>query len=397
MICPLCNGEEEGRGKVCGLYGPPCKLCFGSGTVTRKQAKEYREEKARFRHMEIRDRDDGIVYSSTFDTLNGNIMRYCASKDVRGQPIRSPSPEMLDISITDRCTMGCSYCYMDSEATGEHASPDLIDQILGGFTTAPYQVAIGGGEPTLHPDLEKIFRIVRSYGTMPNLTTCGINDGQPLSDKTLDLLNRYCGGVALTYHDARFPKLYERLESALTCQLHVHVVADCDVIGKLETLLQMSRIRKTPIRIILLGYMPMGRGTIDRLMSKQIYDEQLPRMLQGLSVAEVQVGFSEAMLPYFNSRPETEVGTTFAMPGEGRFSCFFNAEGHMYVSSFSSWKQGNVADKKSQQLWDELRNYESSPSGDSCPDCEMRERCATPSIWSYLICAKSGNNKRLEY
>lgn len=40
--------------------------------------------------------------------------------------------------------------------------------IIDGFDQPPYQIAIGGGEPTSHPDFPYILRTARQRGTVPN-------------------------------------------------------------------------------------------------------------------------------------------------------------------------------------------------------------------------------------
>ena len=85
----------------------------------------------------------------------------------------SPVPETIDVSITDWCNFGCSYCYQSSTKNRKHAGKNLIDQIFDSLSDAPYQIAIGGGEPTAHPDFPEILANVRQRGSVPNYTTAG--------------------------------------------------------------------------------------------------------------------------------------------------------------------------------------------------------------------------------
>ena len=65
-------------------------------------------------------------------------------------------PEFYDVKITDYCEGNCSYCYMDSTCKGKHHTDILgkIDSYFGKMSDneRPFQVAIGGGEPTTHPE-----------------------------------------------------------------------------------------------------------------------------------------------------------------------------------------------------------------------------------------------------
>src|SRR5208337_1538607 len=149
----------------------------------------------------------------------------------------SPVPETVDISITDKCGFGCSYCYQDSQPGRDHGRKELVETVLKGFDQPPYQIAIGGGEPTIHPDFEYILRMARELGTVPNYTTAGHN----MTDSIIATTNDVCGGVAMTYHSFKgiewfvehYGKLLRRLSGV---QLNVHLIADVNVAKNLRDL-----------------------------------------------------------------------------------------------------------------------------------------------------------------
>lgn len=57
-----------------------------------------------------------------------------------------------------------------------------------------FQVAIGGGEPLLHPDIIPILQYGKKLGLVINLTTSGAH----LDFDRLMALKRYAGAVALS-------------------------------------------------------------------------------------------------------------------------------------------------------------------------------------------------------
>ena len=85
----------------------------------------------------------------------------------------------LTIELTNICNLHCSYCLRDEDALyhtpANFFSPDLLDQILQqaresmGITS----VVFTGGEPTLHPDFEKILEVSEANGLMISFVTNG--------------------------------------------------------------------------------------------------------------------------------------------------------------------------------------------------------------------------------
>jgi len=108
-------------------------------------------------------------YWTLFNRAEGTKIRFTFD-DLQAVPRKASVPELVDVKITDYCPVGCKFCYQDSTASGKHADK------MGDLTYAigkmkVFEVAIGGGEPTLHPDFVKILSGFRAYGVVPNFTT----------------------------------------------------------------------------------------------------------------------------------------------------------------------------------------------------------------------------------
>lgn len=92
------------------------------------------------------------------------------------KPERAFAPELVDIKITDFCnhtTAPCwKFCFQGSHTRGKHASLSDIEKIAKALADLNvFEVAIGGGEPTKHPDFLEILRTFDFYGVVPNFTT----------------------------------------------------------------------------------------------------------------------------------------------------------------------------------------------------------------------------------
>ena len=109
-------------------------------------------------------------------------------------------PEFYDVKITGYCEGECPYCYMDSKKTDGHYK-NAVEKIYNFFgpmseNQRPFQVAIGGGEPTTHPDFVSILKAFKNLGIEPNYTTNGMMVDDGLAETTSEL----CGGVAVSCH-----------------------------------------------------------------------------------------------------------------------------------------------------------------------------------------------------
>jgi len=339
-----------------------------------------------------------LNFSSTRDALPSEV-RHAIDKRFphRWKVIPSPSPELIDVGITSHCPMGCSYCYTDSQPQLGHAPKELVPTLLRTLEEPPYQIAIGGGEPTLHPDFIWILEQARELGTVPNYTTAGVN----LTSKVIEASNTLCGGVALTYHAWKgfewFAERYRQLNKQLTCQLNVHLIADTDVVPNLRALVKLQE-ETGPVNLVLLAYYPdVGRASMERLMSRTTYSRELPNALSYAKAMGMQIAFSEGLLPYFLSRPELGIDTTFATRCEGTFSCYVDPAGYMWVSSFEASAPADVRDdwpsvlkdSYAQDMWEQLRNYGSY----ECHGCELYTRCSAPHDMHKFLCKHEPHNQ----
>lgn len=319
----------------------------------------------------------------------------------------SPSPETVDISITDWCNFGCSYCYQDSTELRGHSARELVSETIKAFAHAPYQIAIGGGEPTSHPDFPKILLDARELGTVPNFTTAGHIQRK----EVFAAANEVCGGVSLTYHAFKgkgwFARTYKAWREKLAphVALNVHVLADRDVADSLTFLTELHR-EVGKVSVILLAYYPdVGRGRMDRVMPKPVYMDALPKAIQVARGMGMRIAFSEGLLPFFLSRQGLGVDTSYATRSEGIFSCYVDPLGRLMPTSFgypppddtptlftganlqAMWSTGEFSNGR------HFGGYRGRPEGDSCYSCPRAADCAIPHDYHYLACAFAPHNR----
>ncbi|MBC7249335.1 MAG: radical SAM protein [Anaerolineae bacterium] len=88
------------------------------------------------------------------------------------------APETLHLSLTGACDQACHGCFY-SARPGSEVTADLMDWslfervITAAGEARVFQIAMGGGEPLLHPRVVDMARLARRHGVVPNLTTNG--------------------------------------------------------------------------------------------------------------------------------------------------------------------------------------------------------------------------------
>src|ERR1035437_3839147 len=122
-------------------------------------------------NAELVARKDDSGYWTLFNREAGTKIRF-SFNDFEYSPVRASTPELVDLKITDYCTEGCAYCYQDSTPEGSHAKKQDIMSILYALADAEvFEIAIGGGETTDHPDFAEIVNMAKYYKITPNFTT----------------------------------------------------------------------------------------------------------------------------------------------------------------------------------------------------------------------------------
>ena len=115
-------------------------------------------------------------YHFVADSSTGLTMRW--GKTLQDNPFYAPVPELADISISNHCTKGCSFCYRNSSPNNEFMSVKEYCKVLDAMNHPLYgnvfQVALGGGEPLEHPDFLSIIEETVHRNIVPNFTTNGM-------------------------------------------------------------------------------------------------------------------------------------------------------------------------------------------------------------------------------
>lgn len=245
-------------------------------------------------------------YWTIFNRDTGHKYRVAFTPDAP-VPVKSTHPELVDVKVTDLCPFGCDYCYQGSTPAGTHAPLEDIDRIADACASARvFEAALGGGEPTLHPDFISILDLFRARGVVPNFTTRNLAwmSGGGLKD----VMSR-AGSFAFSVDDATgIRRLLDAIGSVSTPEeardLLSHHVSIQYVMGVSDDATFrdiLSICRENYIGLTLLGWKDTGRGR----------DGHAPRM--GLERRE-QVGWVQTLkeLSDRHMAPRVSIDTVLA-------------------------------------------------------------------------------------
>lgn len=190
-----------------------------------------------------------------FKTTSGTKVTL-SFKDNPAPRVMAEVPELVDLKITDFCPYACAYCYQGSTHNGGHAEK-LSNWLYALQTMGVFEVAIGGGEPTLHPDFNDLFQNPESYQDLQiNFTTRNIDWLELHADQ---IRQRNCGFAVSVdeYHKAL--DITDKLKKRdLSRQASLQYVMGTASDWEFKSLLQLSK--DTGLRLTLLGYKTTGRG-----------------------------------------------------------------------------------------------------------------------------------------
>jgi len=212
--------------------------------------------------MKIREFKD-CNYRAIFS--NGKTFRFAVDPSKPVLPLKFE--EFQDVKLTNFCNGACKYCYQDSTKKGKHGVNIIkrIEDFYGPLTEneRPFQVALGGGEPTTHPEFIDVLNKFDSLGIMPNYTTNGmfIAGDQFEVTRLMEATKELCGGVAISCHE-HLQKYWKEAIKKFTeykIKLNLHII-----ISDKQSVLDFRKIfdeyEDLVDYFVLLPYQAMGRA-----------------------------------------------------------------------------------------------------------------------------------------
>lgn len=290
---------------------------------------------------QMRVRKEGDYYT-LFNSSSGFKIRMSFSDSPNWE--KSRSPELVDLKISDYCPYGCEFCYQGSTKEGKHAPLERIKKIIDTLSeTGVFEVAIGGGEPTEHPNFVEIIQYCHEKGIIPNFTT--FSTKWLTDDEMVSAVRKYCRGVGVSVHSAKnmgkITKIKETLSSGYYSGVTVmaqHVVGSISV-DELYKLVQ--ECLDNGIQLLLLGFKTTGFGSSGPQYN--IQPSELGTVIQIMKDASKRYWFfgddagSRTFVPvtlsidtqiislYKEVLEQCSINPNLLSSPEGKFSCYWDA------------------------------------------------------------------------
>ncbi|CAN5761029.1 mycofactocin radical SAM maturase [soil metagenome] len=203
-------------------------------------------------------------------------------------------PLEVHLAVTSRCGAGCEGCYTNARADGTHvATARLLESIRGLAHGGAFAVALGGGEPTLHDDLDVLAREAKRLGVTPVVTTSGLG----LTEAKIDRLREFAqvnvsyDGRGETFAAVRGYAGAEGAERAITRLVEHGIRVGVDVVLTRATFPALTGTLRHARALgaseaQLLRFKPGGRTTTLDYLAHKLRAEQvleLPRVLSELT------------------------------------------------------------------------------------------------------------------
>ena len=324
------------------------------------------------------NRYKSLGYTSFFNSESGFFARV-PDKNV-DEPFWSPhGPELMDISITNWCDMGCTFCYKSSNKRGKHMALDdyksVIDQASEMGT---FQVALGGGNPNQHPDFVEIIEYTKSKGIVPNYTT----NGRGLDSKILEATKNHCGAVAVSaYPPYDETAVAIRRLAQYNIKTNIHYILDSESIDvAIDWLTKPPDFLSGINALIFLNYKPSGRKVYESKLLR--HSSRLDEFFKLATSDErkIKVGFDACCVSGVFARTNANIAMVDACDA-GRFSMYVSEDMKVYPCSFQSGlTEGDrlSKDKSLSDIWTKSENINSFRNyfkSDRCGGCTHRSTC----------------------
>lgn len=196
-----------------------------------------------------------------YDNGNYHVTLYRDGTKVRENDLpffEASFPECIDIKITDYCDQGCTYCHENSTVHGKHG--DLFVSFIR--TLQPFtELAIGGGNPLSHPNLEEFLIVLKERNIVANLTVNQNHFMQYASTIRQFIANNYIKGLGISLTDSKDEKFYALIKDLRNVVIHT--------INGITTAEDYRQMFGRNLKILILGYKNIRRGQIH----KAVYSE----------------------------------------------------------------------------------------------------------------------------
>jgi len=322
-------------------------------------------------------------YNFVADPKTGITFRW--GETFKENPIMAPWPELADVSISNYCNNNCEYCYRNSSSEGKFIALKDFSFLLNQLTCPEYgavfQIALGGGEPLLHPEFVDILRITREeFGMIPNYTT----NGKFFNQDIIEATKKWCGAIAISYDPYRKDVSLDELRQTGIILKKENIKTNIHYVLSEKTIQHAIKILKGYYdeffniynAIIFLTYKPTGRANYSDCIKGSNSLRSFLRLIEE-PVSKVKTGFDACMVPLLMKH--TDINRDFLDSCEcGFFSVYVDEELNVKPCSFCTDNQYVFSLKETnfKDIWLKKFTYYRKKVANNChEECNLSIEC----------------------
>lgn len=294
-------------------------------------------------------------------------------------------PEILDWEISEKCDMGCAFCYKSNVAhSGGNVSFEKFKEIFHKLPKSITTIAFGIGSISLCPDLWNILNYTRENGIIPTITING-----DATEEDLDNLAGVVGACAVSIYDK--DKSYNCVKGLTDrglqqCNIHFMISEETydkalEVLNDIKTDARLEKVRA----LVMLSLKEKGRS-VGRF--HKLSQEKFDTLFQFAIDNQIGCGFDSCSaskaFDFVERNSQYDYMKTYIEPCESSvYSAYLNcgssnednepeyspcsfAEGH------ADWKTGlRIKDDFMTDIWFNEKTVKFSEGVKKCRDCNV--------------------------
>lgn len=160
----------------------------------------------------------------------------CAHLKTQAWPAASHPVRIVGIAHYAHCNIKCSYCFLQTQDPASYAEglrpyallPTMRELVASGALAPDAIIDWGGGEPTVHPEIDELLALLLAHGTTHYLHTNGTRIPQAIRDTPhaarIHVVCSLDAGLASTYFAIKKRNYFERVWANLADYLRLGVV-----------------------------------------------------------------------------------------------------------------------------------------------------------------------------
>lgn len=208
--------------------------------------------------------------------MEGNKRLALRFTETADEELIPKTPELVDIKLTDVCHIGCAWCYQGSVSDSLHGKLDVIKTVIKSLDPEITEVAYGGGDVLMHPNIVEILEFSREHGLSSSNITMNWQSILRYPDEVksvmplLDAIGCSITGAGQIKQVVEKLKEYGHYTPERIC---FHVIPDLYSKRLITKILDELKEHSPESDVLFLGYKTNGRGHLVETEQVQEMDE----------------------------------------------------------------------------------------------------------------------------